>query len=191
MRNRNWTEEEFKILEENYPVRTPQEVADMIGRTKASVVRMACIRKVEGSRYFTQEERDYIEKSVGKMSYSYIAKKLGRTYDSIKKYTNKNYCNNYNNANHLTGAEVGRILGLNRSAIYKNWSGEGKLKLKKVGRNVFISEKELIDYLKANPNRWDATKVDKSFFSKYKWFEEKHKADFDKMIKKRWGNEAR
>ena len=45
-----------------------------------------------------------------------------------------------------------------------------------------------VDFMLENPKRWDATKCDKYFFMKYDWFEEKRKADFEKMVGKKWGD---
>ena len=79
------------------------------------------------------------------------------------------------------------ILGVDRNTVL-HWCKQKGLKNRKVGRYRIVNEKDLFSFLEQNQKLWDATKCESWYFQNYKWFEKKRKEDFDKMVKKRWGN---
>lgn len=61
------------------------------------------------------------------------------------------------------------------------------MKSKKVGRYRFITREDFFDFLRANPNLWDATQCEAWYFNGCKWFDEKRREDRRKNDMKRWG----
>lgn len=185
-----WSQEQMDYLYENYGKLSAKEIADHIGKNTHCIVRMAYKHGLKSSRYFTEEERDYIQSAVGRTSYDNIAKKLGVTYNSIKVYCNRNYCNQYANGNYLTMAEIGRVVGQDRSRIRVVWVRTRKLKHKRCGKNIMVRPDDLFEFMQKHPEIWDATECETWYFDRFEWFNEKRKKDLAKKIEKRWGKEV-
>ena len=63
-------------------------------------------------------------------------------------------------------------MGIDKTNIYKTWSKYG-LKIRKTGTFKTVSEKELLAFMKAHPERWKASKCDYYFFCRHKWFQKR------------------
>lgn len=183
---RSWKREELDYLFKYYGKKSPQDIADHLGKKKHCILRMASKHGLRSGRYLSEWEKEYIDKSIGKYSYDHICKKLGRDYTALKSYCYKNYCNPIHDGKFFTMAEVGRLVGISRATIRQTWVLSHGLKARKVGKNVFIRPDNLYKFMQSNPDLWDATKCDRVHFRRFEWFEEKREKDFDKMVQNRW-----
>ena len=186
---RLWTKEEEQILAELYKKGVlVADIAKQLGRTRSSVIQKAMrTPDLKHKKYYTDEEKEYIDKYIGRMSVQKMAKKLNKKYESLKVYITDNYGSVRDNAQGLTCADVARILGVDRNTVL-HWCKQKGLKNRKVGRYRIVNEKDLFSFLEQNQKIWDATKCESWFFQSCDWFNKKRKKDFDAMVNKRWGS---
>lgn len=131
---------------------------------------MGAVRKYNGRRQWTKEEEQYITKMSEKYSDSWMAKKLNRTVNSVKcKRVMMGICSYTDQTDKLTGSEIGRLVGVDKSSIYTTWVRNGFV-LQTLGRNKVASEEEVVKFMKQHPELWKASKCDYYFFMRYKWF---------------------
>ena len=129
-----------------------------------------------GKRRWTKEEEQYLEDYWGRLSRQKLAKHLDRTVSSVKwKATAMGLGYKVDCVDGIPIRQLPSIVGASAMSIYK-WQYKG-LKVKKIGNIVYVNEKDLEKFLIANPHLWDATKSDKTWFIKYKWFPEKLEHD--------------
>lgn len=187
MARRPFTEEDKRIIEKYYPIKTPAEVAAMLGRTVGSIRRYASINNISNNRYWTKEEEEYLIEKYGVVTAEGISKKLGRSYRSVlDKMQHMGVGNFTSNMDGLHLVDVSRLVGRDRETIKITWVKYG-LKIYKKGKYKVIKEKDLINFMKNNPDRWDATQCETYFFERFDWFREKRIADRNKMCERRWG----
>lgn len=181
-----FTEEDKRIIEKYYPIKTPAEVAAMLGRTVDVVREYAYKNKISNNRYWTKEEEEFLENKYGILTISGIAKKLGRSNravtDKIKQMGIGSFTEN---ADGIHLAEVSRLVGRDKETIKRTWVRRG-LKIYKKGKFSIIREKDLAKFMKENPERWNATECETWFFERFDWFREKRKKDLDAMCRSRW-----
>lgn len=181
-----FTEEDKRIIEKYYPIKTPDEVAAMLGRTVDVVREYAYKNKISNNRYWTKEEEEFLENKYGILTISGIAKKLGRSNravtDKIKQMGIGSFTEN---ADGIHLAEVSRLVGRDKETIKRTWVRRG-LKIYKKGKFSIIREKDLAKFMKENPERWNATECETWFFERFDWFREKRKKDLDAMCRSRW-----
>lgn len=186
MTKRKFTEEEKEIIAIYYPVKTPAEVAAMLGRSKGVIINYAFKNNISNNRYWTKNEEAYLIDRYGVMTAEGIAKKLGKSYTAVlDKITKLGIGNFKDNVDGLNLAEVCRLVGRDKETIKNTWVKYG-LKIYKKGKFSIIKEKDLTDFMKNNPDRWDATECEAYFFERFDWFRKKRIADRDKMCRKRW-----
>lgn len=188
MARRPFTEEDKRIIEKYYPIKTPAEVAAMLGRSVGVVRYYASKNNISNNVYWTEEEESYLEEKFGIMTIEGIAKKLGRSKKSVEsKIKRSDIGNLVSNVDGLCISEVARLVGRDRTGITVTWIRRYGLKAYKKGKYKVIKEKDLIDFMKNNPERWDATQCETYFFERFDWFREKRIADRNKMCERRWG----
>lgn len=184
---KKWTKEEEDYLRKKYPGRKSVAfIAKKLGRTEHAIIEKAYRLHIVKGLYYTEKQIEYLEKNSSKKSYEYIAKRLNRSYISVKKKMMYLGLGQTYSTDRLTLADVSRIVRKDHSFLKKSWIGLHGLPAEKVGRNLFIDQQDLIDFMKCNPTLWDATKVDDTLFGRYEWFQEKRKEDFELMVQKRW-----
>lgn len=182
-----WTEEQEEYLRENYRKKGPAHCAEYIGKSVASIWRKANKMDLNSGRYFTEKERKYIEKNIGKVALRDMAKRTGHTYDAIRIYISRNgFAHVSSTNNRMTIREFSRLLNIDDQTIRKTYAKYG-LQITKAGKFCTVDIDEAVEWLRTHPERWDASKCEKWFFNRYAWFEEKRKADFQKMVERRWG----
>lgn len=182
-----FTEEDKRIIEKYYPIKTPAEVAAMIGRTKDTVCGYACRNKIQSNRYWTKEEEEFLESKYGILTIPAIAKKLGKTECAVETKIRRSSIGSFiSNADGLCISEVARLVGRDRTSITKTWMRRYGLKTYQKGQYKIIKEKDLIRFMKENPERWNATECETWFFERFDWFREKRKKDLDAMCRSRW-----
>lgn len=180
------SEDKKEIIYKFYPVLRPQEVADMVGMKKQNVIAWAYKHGISNNRYWTKEEEEYLISRYGRSTVAQIAKHLGKSYRNVlDKITHLELGNYIENSIDLSQAEVSRLVGRDKETLKNTWVKYG-LKISKKGRFSMIKEQDLLDFMKNNPERWDATQCETWYFERYDWFQKKHKEDFERMCAKRW-----
>lgn len=183
-----YTAEQVEIIHKYYPILTPQEVADMVGIKKVNLIAYAYRQGISNNRYWTEEEEEYLFEWYGKMTVAAIAKKLGKSYRAVLDKLQKTQHGNFvENSEDLILAEVCRLVGRDKETIKKTWVKRG-LAIRKKGKYSLIRERDLLEFMKNNPDRWDATKCEYWFFDRYEWFRKKRIQDRNKMCDERWKN---
>lgn len=184
---RRFTEEEKEIIAMYYPVKTPAEVAEILGRSVGVIRGYAYKNNISNNRYWTEEEENYLINRYGVMTAEGIARKLGKSYRAVLDKISKMGIGSFkDNMDGLNLAEVSRLVNRDKETIKKTWTKYG-LKIYKKGKYSIIKEKDLTDFMKNNPDRWDATECEAYFFNRFDWFRKKRIVDRDKMCRKRWG----
>lgn len=187
-KGKSWTEAEKEYLRQNYRYDNIDACAEHLGRTRQAIMEKAYRLKIKSGRYLTSSEKEYLDRFQSK-SNQMLMKALGRNNASVRKMRKTHDIGSIRDCRcgEYVLSEIGEMMCKHKSTISKIWVKRRGLKAKKVGKRfVFVKEKDLIQFLKDNPTLWDATKVDDTLFSRYKWFQEKKKSDFDKMVQKRW-----
>lgn len=142
-------------------------------------------------RRWTQEEKDFVEEMWGEYPIKRIAKHLNRTEVAIKRYAERNQLGGAMlNCNYLSTGDASKIVGVDIKTI-QTWVKDKKLKAKTKTLNkrhiVRIDYVDLLEFMKANPDRWNATKIEAGTFSDTEsWFVKKLKEDAKKRDKKDW-----
>ncbi len=187
---KNWTEEEYKLLEKLTMVdkKTPKEIAKILGRTEDAIIikinRRGLQIQTNDKRFWTKEEETLLSDLWGTESFETIAKKLNRTVSSIK---NKAFLlglgsvieNNYNG---LTIKDISDLLGVNINTVSVGWIGLGlKYKVQKISKSKsyrYVEIKDLYEFLEANQNIWDSRNLEKNILgAEPEWLKEKRKLD--------------
>ena len=185
---RSLTTEQKEIIYKYYPVLTPNEVADMVGMKKVNLIAWAHRHGISNNRYWTKEEEDYLLKWYGKMSAKAISKKLGKEYRAVIDKLQKIRAGNFiENSVDLNLVEVCRVVGRDKETIKTTWVKYG-LKIKKIGKYSMIREQDLLEFMKNNPDRWNATECESWYFERYHWFKEKKKNEWERLREERWKN---
>ena len=127
---------------------------------------------------WTENEEKRLLNLCDKYTYSDIAKKLKRSERSVKEKLNAlgitgqltDRCDDW------TFTQITETLGLGPRVVNTTFVKYG-LKFEKRGRYCFVVYEDLIEFMKNNPNLWDANKVEYYVFSEYDWFLEKLEKD--------------
>ena len=138
---------------------------------------MGELRKYGKHKYWTEEEVETLKNLSTKKTAVEISRIMNRSLDSvICKQMNMHIPNYMKTTENINGSDIGRIVGQNKSSIYRRWRRHG-LPLKPFGRCLVVSEKELVEFMRKNPKLWSASQCDYYFFSKYDWFLERLKEE--------------
>lgn len=182
-----WTEERLNWLRKNYKCGNIDKCAEHFGISKNYMSAVACRYKISSGRYLTDKQKKIFEEHPYR-SNQYFAKKFGFSEDAIKKmrYTYGIGTIKDSGIDMYTCSEISRIVGRNKDTISKCWCNSG-LKYRYVGRYKMIKKKDLFDFMKKYPKKWNALDCEEWFFKNQKWFEEKRKQEDLEMRQHRWG----
>ena len=184
---RKWTEEQDEYLRKHYRYENITECADHLGRTRQAIMARACKLSIPSGRFLNQTGIDF-ESEMGKSNKA-IAAKYNLTDLQVRKIR---YLNNYGTmleqSERLTLAEIGRLVGKNKSTISKIWVKQLGLKASQYGkRYIMVTHEELFRFMKENPKRWKAAECETWFFEGQRWFDEVREKERRQAIKERWG----
>jgi transcriptional regulator with XRE-family HTH domain len=147
-------------------------------------------------RRWTQEEIDFLTEHIGEMELSKICKKLGRTKSSVETKADRLNLAIVTNSLLFNISQVAAILGVDAKTI-RHWIESyglpaKNLQLRKQKRK-FIDLDSLMKWLKNNPDRWRADRVEEySLGTEPEWLVKKRREDnkrVDKKHKQRWTKE--
>ena len=134
---------------------------------------MGEIRKYAPHRRWTREEEEHLRQLSERYTKADIARILNRTPSSVNA---KRIALGIGGLMDMTERwnmkQVAEAVGMDKSTIGRDWVKAG---LKTVKRKNYrlVEEKELHRFMRANPDRWDATKCDYYLFYQFPWFLEK------------------
>ena len=170
---KRWTEKEINYLKHYYPKRGGKWVADRIDRTEKAVLGMAHRLSIKHCTTWSKEEIQRLEELSEKYTKADIAKKLGRSSSSVNNKRNFIAAGTFlENTDLLLLKDVAEMVGLDKAIITKIWCMNG-LKSEKRGYYRVFKEEDLVEFMKNNPNRYNARRCDKYMFQKYDWFMKK------------------
>lgn len=176
-----------EMIEKYYPILSVKEVSEMTGIPVANLRAYAHRLKISNNRFWTKEEEEYLIEKFGTMTAAAIARRLKKPYNAVlTKIVRLGIGTFTENVDGLHLAEVCRLVGRDKETIKATWVKYG-LRIKKKGAYSIIHENDLTDFMKNNPDRWDATQCETYFFERFDWFREKRIADRNKMCERRWG----
>ena len=191
MAKSTWTDKQKDFLAKHINDMTFREIGEKLDK-KTETVKMFAkrngIEKANKHRSFTQEEIDFIESHFGTMSLRQVAKHLHRSHMSLRHYQFKNQLGPQpmNLTNHLTVTQAAEVLGMTIGAVAWRCEACG-LKSFKKSKFRLIRIDTLFKWMQKNPEKWDVTKCDESFFCEQEWFQEIREKAKKQMIKERWG----
>ena len=95
-RYKPWSEEDKQFIRDNWETMTDVEIAEALGRTRTAIGLMRHrMGLVHSPNKITDEEIEFIKSHVGKITYSQIAKELGRSlptiYETVRKLFPERY----------------------------------------------------------------------------------------------------
>ena len=131
-----------------------------------------------GGKRWTQEELQILEDMIGTYTTASIARKLGRSLNSVRIKLNRMGLAGFEKSTDLlTMNQVGLMMGVERRTIKKKWAGKG-LRIVKKGNYRTIRQEDLIKYLRDHPEDWSAADVtDDTLIMRYPWYKEKKRKD--------------
>lgn len=185
------TKEQKEIIEMYYPTKKPSEVAALAGMKKVNLIAYAHRHRISNNRYWSKKDTEFLVDRYGAMTAYEISRRLGKPYRSVIDKINKMQIGNFtDNMDGLHLADVSRLVGRDKETIKCTWVRHG-LKIYKKGRFSIIKEKDLVKFMKENPERWDATQCEYWFFNKYDWYRDKRLKDRDLLCNRRYANGMR
>ena len=181
-----WTYKEVAYLRKWYKDKTSAVIGEELGRTTLAVQQKMYKLGLE-SRKWSKRELDYLERNMGVMTVRAIAEKLGRSQSAVECKALRLY--GYTSINlgcgELSQADVARLVGKHPDTIRRTWLTNG-LTHKRVDRSILIKPKDLFEFMKANPDLWNALKCDKFYFEREDWFHQKLLAEREAAHQERW-----
>ena len=134
---------------------------------------MGEVRKYSRHKPWTKEEEELLRKLCEKYTESEIAKRMKRSKSSVNcKKIRMGIHHVMEQTDKIMVADIARLVGIDKSNIYKTWVGKG-LELQTIGRNKVASEEMILKFMKEHPELWKASKCDYYFFCRHKWFKER------------------
>lgn len=128
-------------------------------------------------RKWKEEEIEYLYKYYGSRSLKQMSRHLKKSESAIMRKAIREGIGNQMSAGELlTKAEVSRLVGVHPDCITKWWFSRG-LTYIKLDKFVKIKYENLIRFMKAHPDLWDARKCDYWTFQQYDWFLKKLEED--------------
>lgn len=192
---RNWTEEEYKLLEKLVieDKKSPKEIASILNRSEDSITIKINRRglKIKGNdkRFWTSEEEEILSDLWGTVSVEKIAEELDRTVSSLK---NKAFqlglgSQMENNYDGISIPQIAELFNVSEQTVSIYWISLG---LKFTTRNIsktrkyrYVTINDLFDFLERNQNIWDSRCLEKNILGKEPdWLTEKRKSDREKSI---------
>lgn len=131
-----------------------------------------------GYKYWDDLELEILETQSDILSTRSLAKKLGRSVSAValKRYR-MGLMSVTDSGNLLSQNMVSTILGVENRTV-SMWRKKLGLKACHRGSYIMYNPDELVKWLKANPDRWNAARVtDKTLFVGAEWFKAKARSD--------------
>ena len=170
---RSWEKDQIDYFNENYGKIPAREMALYMGKSEQCIIQYAHRHGVSANRYYTKEEVAFIEDNFGTLTTKQIASKLHRPLSSVKGKISRLGLGTYtDNSVDLHLRELARLLGVEHWKV-SYWIEHNNLPYKRKGRYVIFPEDSLMQWLKDNPDKWDATKCETWYFERLPWFHEK------------------
>lgn len=131
-----------------------------------------------GGRRWTNEELQTLEEMIGTYTVASIARKLGRSFDSVNIKLNRMGLVGFEKSTDLlTLNQVHQMLGVESRTLKGKWTRKG-LRILHKGNYLVVKQPELIKYLKNHPEDWNAANIpDDSLIMGYSWYKEKRQTD--------------
>ena len=129
-------------------------------------------------KHWTKEEEGILEDMIGTFTAASIARKLGRSFNSVNLKLSRMGLSGFEGSTDLlTMNIVHKMMGVEARTIKGKWADAGLRTIRK-GNYVCIRQEDLIKFLKNNPDLWNAHKVkDDTLLMGYDWYKEKRKVD--------------
>lgn len=180
-----WTERELRILKQYYKSKGGKYCAEKIGRSY-----YACKQKAHQLGIYREMWSEKDVKRLEKLSENHtekdIAIKMNRTVSSISNKRNKVGIESFRyNSDMLIMSDVSEIIGIEIRTLNRLCE-KGIIKSETRGKYRVFEEKEIVRFMKENPDKWNARKCDYYTFQRFDWFLEKWKDDEFKRKSNRW-----
>lgn len=159
---KRWSEEEEKILSQFYHNKPMNELLTFLpGRTRESIIKRAKLLGLNcENRHWSEDEIIYLEEKWGIVCIDNIAKRLGRTNNSILLKAHKIGLREQVIANgeYLTPKDIASVLAVGTKTVY-NWMEKGYLKYRRLKINSVKKYQITINnfklFLQMHEEKWD------------------------------------
>ena len=125
-----------------------------------------------GGRRWTPEELRYLDEHRAYKTAAQIAKRLGRSVSSVSNAMHRYALCSYRGATDwLSLYEIYQIIGVSPETLKRKWQCKG-LTINRIGKYNMVDQGDLIRYMKAHPEDWNANAVKNvSIFAGAAWFD--------------------
>lgn len=131
-----------------------------------------------GGRRWTNDEIQTLEDMSGTYTVATIARRLGRSFDSVNLKMNRLGILGFGKSTDLlTMNQLCIMLGVEPRTVKKKWADKG-LRIFRKGNYIVVRQEDLIRYLKQHPEDWNAANIpDDTLIMGYTWYKEKKHQD--------------
>lgn len=131
-----------------------------------------------GGRRWTNDEIQTLEDMSGTYTVATIARRLGRSFDSVNLKMNRLGILGFEKSTDLlTMNQLCIMLGVEPRTVKKKWADKG-VRIFRKGNYIVVRQEDLIRYLKQHPEDWNAANVpDDTLIMGYAWYKEKKRQD--------------
>ena len=165
-----WTPEQDDFLRTNYYSMNLKQIADAMGKPVTSIsnriTRIGIPRDKKEPKWSPEDVR-FMRENWGKLGPQALAKKLHRTVNSILVQSKRLQLGPIQDKSAFDKRDICKLLGIDHRKVDR-WLQQGLLKAKLAptarergkSRNILqVQPHDLIDFLKHNPDQWDARKA--------------------------------
>lgn len=190
---KKWAEWEVQYLREHWQEMSDEELAANVGHTLASTQAYRCKmglcrRQSFKGQDWSDDELEYIQEVWGEKTIPEIAKKIGRTVNSVKvKAYRIGLTGQKWYGEMMSARKVSELLGVDVHTVCDYWIPKCGLKgkAKRLGNSrkttTIIMFEDLLKWLKAHQELWDSRRVELlALGMEYDWLVEKRKIDAQK-----------
>lgn len=133
-------------------------------------------------RRWTPEEDQILESMISSYTVKTIAKKLGRSFDSVNQRLLRLGLSGFEKSTDLlTMHQLCLMFGVSDRTVKKKWQDHG-LRIMRRSSYLVVKQEDLIGFLKDHPEDWNAASVkDDSLIMGYPWYKEKRRNDKKKQ----------
>lgn len=138
------------------------------------------------NKYWTEEEINTLKDLWGTKTIPQIAKKMGRSINSIKiKSTRLKLGAFKSNSEYLSVTQIARILNIDTHTILDRWIEKYNLKFKLIAPSgiqkfKYVNIDDLLEWLKNNQDKWNSTRLEEYGLGvEPKWLKDKRKKDIE------------
>lgn len=188
-KGRKWSEEELKLLRENWQLEDVELKAKLdrpIGSIRTKRRELGLIgKKNKRQADWSDEELMYLREKWGERTIPEIAKSLGRSINAVRvKSIRQGLKGQVKYGEMMSARKVSEMLGVDIHAVTDYWILKCGLKAKKKRRGTskqtttIIMFSDLLEWLEANTDLWDSRKIEPYGLGvEYEWLQEKRKRD--------------